>query len=422
MKKVLFTIQWYPSVLSANALCDEKIISALLATGEYEVHCLVYKPLGAVADAELNGVHVHRFRRSYWWDKVIAAKTAKDKKSKIILKIDKIIMRLNQLFFAPFYPTTHPHICRTFAKKAIQLHKKENFDIVISEYHGEDSLYAGYTLKKEFPSIKFVSIFWDALAMKQPAKYLPKGFAVKRLQKSEQKVAAVADRIIQMNISEQAYASYLKDNLFADKYRFFGLPGIVKQLKVEGEAQFIEKGKINIVYAGILNLPERDPEPLVRALAGIEMAKDLNLIFLCTGEGKEKLYKLSADFAGGIVIHGYVSQNEIKKIYQDVDIFLNFGGANPYMMPSKLLEYMSYGKPIISGYYIDNDSSQRYLQRYPLACCVDTREGVKKITKEIEDFIKTSLNVRVPFEQVKELYKENTPEAYVEEIKLLLRE
>jgi hypothetical protein len=47
---------------------------------------------------------------------------------------------------------------------------------------------------------------------------------------------------------------------------------------------------------------------------------------------------------------------------------------------------------------------------------------VKKIAKEIEDFIKTSLNVRVPFEQVKELYKENTPEAYVEEIKLLLQE
>lgn len=421
MKKVLFTVQWYPSVLSANALCDEKIISTLLNTGEYEVHCLVYKPLAAKDEEQLNGVHVHRFRRGRWWDKVIEAKKAKDKKSKFILKINKIILRLRQILFAPFYPMSTPYVCKKFARKAVQLYKKEKFDIVISEHHGEDSLYAGYALKKKFPQIKFMPIFWDALAMKQPAKYLPKGFASKRLKKSEQKVAAVADRIIQMNISEQAYAPYLQNNPFAEKYKFFGLPGVIQPPQIEGEARFIKQGKINLIYAGILNLPERDPEPLVRALAQTKIAKDLNLIFLCTGAGRDKLQRLRKDFAGEIVINGYISQDEIKKLYQEVDVFLNFGGANPYMMPSKLLEYMSYGKPILSGYYIDNDSSKRYLARYPLAYCVDTRREVGAIAKEVEEFITASLKERVPFEKVKELYRENTPDAYIEEIKSLLQ-
>ena len=43
MKKILFTIQWYPSVLSANALCDEKIIRQLVGCNEYEISCLAYK-------------------------------------------------------------------------------------------------------------------------------------------------------------------------------------------------------------------------------------------------------------------------------------------------------------------------------------------------------------------------------------------
>ena len=47
MKKILFTIQWYPPKDSANVLCDDKIIQELLKTGEYEIHCLVYRTNGS---------------------------------------------------------------------------------------------------------------------------------------------------------------------------------------------------------------------------------------------------------------------------------------------------------------------------------------------------------------------------------------
>ena len=211
--KILFILQSFPSKRSANVLCDEKIIRELLLDGRYEIHCLSSQYEYQNLKEKIGGINICRVKRGKHWNEfTLAKKTDADKRSKFIIKSQRMLMRLAQFFAVPIYPRVQVCLGHKFAKEALKLHYKENFDIVISEYHGEETLYAGYELKKKCPEIKFMPIFWDALAMKQPAKYLPKGFAVKRLQKSEQKVAAVADRIIQMNISEQAYASYLKDN------------------------------------------------------------------------------------------------------------------------------------------------------------------------------------------------------------------
>ena len=418
MKKILFTIQWYPAKDSANVLCDDKVIQELLKTGNYEIHCLVYRPNGLAKFEILNGVRIHRFSRGLYFKYYL---WARKNKSKIGTAINRIILRIKQILTIPIYPCYEPLATLKYAKEAKKLHKKEKFDIVISEHHGFDTLYAGHALKKYDANIKFIPILWDPFTGKEPAKYLPKGYAEKKLLHSERKILSIADCIIAMRSSEEYHKKMSINKAYYDKYRFLDIPGIIKPKEAKVDAKFIDENKINIVYSGVLSLPERDPSYIVELLNQTKYAKNLNLVFLAIGNGVDKLYGLKEKFSGNLVINGYVSREEINAIYHKSDVLLNLGGSNPYMVPSKIFEYMSYGKSILSTYYIDDESSKKYFDKYPLALCIDERKDKDKNKAILEDFIGSKLNERIEFEDVKKAFPLNLPESYVQVIDDVLR-
>ncbi len=417
MKKVLFTIQWYPPKDSANVLCDDKIIQELQKNGEYEIHCLVYKIPNAPVEEEVNGVKVHRFSKGLFFDYYIKNK---EKGSKLLEKCNRFFLRIKQFLTIPIYPIYEPFAVKRFAKKAIKLHKKEKFDLVISEHNGLDSLYAGYALKKYDWNIKFIPILWDAFSGKTLAKYLPKGFAQKKLLKAENKLLSIADSIVAMKSSKRYHEEYSKQKPYFHKYRFLDIPGVIEKKEASIEASFIKEGKINVVYSGILSLPDRNPEYIITLLNASSIAKNCNLIFLSMGNGVEKLSKWKKDFLGTIIVHGYVGREEINAIYHKTDILINLGGPNPTMVPSKIFEYMSYGKPILSTYYIDAETSKSYLKKYPLGLCIDERKPMDENLKLLEAFIQNSLGKRVAFDVVERTFPENTPKSYVKLIQEVL--
>lgn len=410
VKKILFTIQWYPPKDSANVLCDDKIIQELLKTEEYEIHCLVYRTNGSEKFEIINGVRIHRFSRGLYFKYYL---WAREKKSKIGAVINRIVLRIKQIFTIPIYPCYEPLATRKIVREAKKLHKKEKFDVVISEHHGFDTLYAGHALKKYDPNIKFISILWDPFTGKEPAKYLPKGYAEKKLLKSEKKILSNADCIIAMESSREYHERMSKNKSYYDKYRFLDIPGIVKPKEAATGAKFIDETKINIVYSGVLSLPERDPSYIVELLNETKFAKDINLVFFAIGNGVDKLYALKEKFSGNLVINGYVSREEISAVYHKADVLINLGGSNPYMVPSKIFEYMSYGKLILSTYYIDHESSKKYFEQYPLALCVDVRKDMDENKTALEEFMEGNFHKTIDFDEVKKSFPNNLPESYV---------
>ena len=421
MKKILFTIQWFPVSRSANVLCDVKIINELLKSGDYEIHCLTYQGWKQKLEEEVNGVKVHRFKRSFFWDVFMWARENEGtKRAKIIYFFNRVFLRLKQVMTIPFYPCYEPLLARKYARQAIKLHKIEKFDMVISEHNGFDTLYAGYSVKKKSKNIKFLPILWDPFSGKELAKYLPQRYAESRLIKKENKILSNADRIIAMKSSEEFHKQNSINKSFYNKYCFLDIPGIVQPQMSDNESRFIQKGKINVVFSGVLALPERDPEYIINLFNKTDRVLDINLIFLCVGNGKDKLYKLKNSFKGNLIINGYVDREEINRIYSNVDILLNIGGSNPVMVPSKIFEYMSYGSLIVSTYYIDGETSKNYLARYPLALCVDQREPIEANVEKLNFFINNKIGEKISFEKVRETFPCNTPEMYVDIIREVL--
>ena len=71
----------------------------------------------------------------------------------------------------------------------------------------------------------------------------------------------------------------------------------------------------------------------------------------------------------------------------------------------------------MSTYYIDDESSKKYFEQYPLALCVDVRKDMDENKTLLEEFIEGNLNKTIEFEDVKKAFPNNLPESYVEVIK-----
>ncbi len=423
MKKVLYTLQWYPSKYSANGFCDEKIINALKESGQYQITCLSYKPFGGKKYEIIDGVRVIRFTRGLWWNTYTKLKEVKNKRVlNFITKLNKLYTRISQVLTVSQFPNNCPFVYRRFANKALRLHKKEHFDIVISEFHGLDSLHAGAKIKEVCPDVVFIPVLWDAFCGKETGSHLPKQWAAERLKDAEYKEVHSADSIIAMESGREYYEKNMQSASYISKIHFLDIPGVVEKSSADKtESPYIKEGKINIVFAGVVSLSMRNPEYIINALSQSRNASGIHLMFFCMGDALGLLHKLKSASPLDIDIYGYIPQDELQKVYQNADILLNIGNAASTMVPSKIFEYVSYGKPIISTYCIDEDTSKAYLERYPLSCCIDQRKQVEESVTQITTFLSNNIGKTVSFETVEKEFRNNTPQAYVDLIADLFR-
>ena len=107
-----------------------------------------------------------------------------------------------------------------------------------------------------------------------------------------------------------------------------------------------------------------------------------------------------------LLVSSYVSHDKILNIMKDSDILLSIGNAGRYkdMLPSKIFEYISYGKKIIHFYSDDNDRAIYYLEKYEGALVVDVRnENIDY--NSINEFV----NKEIEYSNIIDEFEKNTP-------------
>lgn len=421
MKKILFCIQWYPPYDSANTYCDEQIIKELVKDKDCEIHCLTYKRPQDKLYEVINSVHVHRFKRGLFWSWYIDQIHNNKKYSKIAVKINRILLRLKQLIYIPIYPIYEPIQCLRFAYNARRLNNKEHFDIVISEFHGMDSLLAGYYLRSIDKSIKYIPIYWDSMTGGYLPKYLPESFSRKRRLCLERKISSISDKIFAIKYSRIIYDSLGINFEDREKYTFLDIPRIdfsksSNPIPLDEDLRpVIEHSSVNIIFAG--SLGKRTVSYILSLLNDAD--KKINLIMVC---GKQYHYDLS-EYSKSyqsltLKILDYMPYHKLSQLLYASDIFLNLGNDNPYLVPSKVYDYISYAKPIISICNIDDDTSKQVLSNYPNSLIIDERDCREYNVKKIKQFFYHYDKI-IDISKLKELYSDATGKAYSDIIRFV---
>ena len=124
---------------------------------------------------------------------------------------------------------------------------------------------------------------------------------------------------------------------------------------------------IKIGYFGALYAPTRTPDAFLDLLAQTfskrpDLRTRLEIHFY--GEVFPEFYaKLSAE--PGIHLHGLQGRADAWLAMQSMDILLNIGNTTDFQLPSKAVDYLASGKPVLHLSYVDQDPFVSFFKDFP---------------------------------------------------------
>ena len=221
-----------------------------------------------------------------------------------------------------------------------------------------------------------------------------------------------ASAIIMEGLIHKFYRQYAsKENL--SKTTIAGFPCIIKREQREVEHR-LPKNKINLVYVGKFYYQKRDPRYLFALMDRLhEKGIQLTIAggYYYSGLPTEVISKYFTNRIPYITYLGELPADQADALLNEADVLVHLGNSISDQMPSKILDYISSGKPILNIYGIDDCPTLPYLEHYPLAMNIkDGTEITDDLIARITQFISQSKGKQILFEQIETIYKECTPE------------
>ena len=167
---------------------------------------------------------------------------------------------------------------------------------------------------------------------------------------------------------------------------------------------------IHCVFMGTLYPDIRPPQKIVEIIGKIER-RDLSFDFyglnqhlITESTHYEKAHKL-------IKMHGLIHNDEAVTKRNEANILVNIDNISVQQVPSKIIEYICTGKPIINFFFNKDSHTLEYLKDYPLVLNVNVIDTPSdKAAKLVEEFVSASNGKQVSWDFICKKYYKNTPE------------
>ena len=215
----------------------------------------------------------------------------------------------------------------------------------------------------------------------------------------------LADKIITMN-SHKSNSQSLYSSSFGKKISFADLPLLVDNT---GKSKHEDKSKIRFLYTGELDKSYRSPEFLLEILNKKCKNVDWQFDFFSKGNCEDMLNSASSKDSR-IIRHGYVDKSTLDSYYNNADILISIGNSCSNSMPSKIINYVSTGLPIIHFSLQCTDVAAEYLAHYPLALIIPWKASVDNAAEMIEGFVNSDSSQQLAFDKISAAYPESSPE------------
>lgn len=407
-KNILFLTGRYLPNMSANGVCINNIIRTL-PPDDYKVSCICYDDGEKTA-----GDNVRIIRVSRGLLKSLMYKTEK-KSGKLNAVFGKAIALANKIKDIPFllsWPWNDPIFTNRVFRKAEKLHKKNPFDYVVAVHMPLSSLIAANKLKKKYPEVRFIPYFLDSLSAGRPISYMSEEWNRKKKLNWERKLLPAADKIVVMEASRAHHEKYSAQAEYYDKFVYLDVPLLCVQNNTDAPNPFGEEQKIQVTFGGAALHPMRNMQFFIKLADKIHSIDDrivFNIIGQCNCQDR---------FDPEIIrYHQPLPHDQLIPYLAHSDVLLNFGVRVPAAISGKIFEYMSFGKPIISTYGIQDEACIPYLKKYPRALLIEENEDVPDQTaQEAAEFIRCSIGCQADTETIKTTYRNNLAETFIQEI------
>jgi hypothetical protein len=401
-KVLVITYDFFPDN-SPNTYRWLNILKEWKKNRNVEIYVVSSKKDGYLNQEEIDGINIFRTGDSWFakFKNILFRLTNKNKnnssQSDILVFNSNFIREIYNLTWKKLYFPDFAFLWQRSAyKKAQKLIKVHCITNVITVSWPFSGHVVGAKLKKNN------NIYWiaDTIDPFYLSKAVNNNFLYNTLNyKYEKKILDSADVLTVLTDKLKLKYSELYPSL---KNKIIVNHNIFVPYDIKKSINSFEDRKIKLVFVGTLTPITRSPLNLLNLfkslLDHISNKSDLELHFY--GDYKQCAYifnKFSFLLGNHIFLHGLVPRDQIPNILNNASFLVNIGNNNEFQEPSKILEYIYIGKPILNVCSIEDDSSKEILANYPLTYNVMKNDlsDLNKI-KEISDFIQKTdhLNIK----------------------------
>lgn len=301
--------------------------------------------------------------------------------------------------------------------------------ISLEEYQGIlavgapfENIRAASQLKQSYPGLHFGIIQFDSYAF-NPVE-IEKDKKTNQFQtrlQEEMNWYESADFIIPtLEMVSTIETSELK--MYTPKIHPMGMPNLVPL--VNSDALVLEKAStddIHIVYTGMFYEDIRNPTYTLDLFTKV-MQKNSRIKLHLIGSGCEDiLYGFKKRVPNQLLIYGNQSKEFAQAALNEAALLLNISNKTTSQAPSKIVEYIGSGKPIINVYSVENDVCNNYLENYELAYLLKEKQSISG--QDVDALLQFCLEHQksvLPFSQIEEKYAKYSPKTYVSKLTSLL--
>jgi hypothetical protein len=292
------------------------------------------------------------------------------------------------------------------------MHQKD-FDAMIAVINPTETAEALYKVKKYNLKTILYEIDPTSNRYKNPQN-LFQHFWKAMSMKWEKKIYNQMDYIIHMKTHKKHYSNeFYKE--FAQKTYYMDIPCFdVKDFI--GSPTMKANRKIKLLYAGAFYPVLREPYYMIELFSLLKKHTDIVLSIYTGANMKKELNDIANKHKSFISLYDVIPKKKLKKIIMDSDILVSVGNSNSDFLPSKILSYMSTGKPVIHFYSDEYDVSLLYLRRYPLCLLIDQNKLSKDNISRLISFLDIYENEKIDVNQLMIEFADNIPENSAREI------
>jgi glycosyltransferase involved in cell wall biosynthesis len=375
MRLLIITYSFFPD-LTPRAFRWKAVAEQLQIHG-HEVHVLCAVP---GPDIALDGVTVHRvadrLMRGFTRATPSDAGLPRVGSSGLIGYLKKTLRQIARTLWRFFYWPDFACGWVVPAVKALrELRAKEQFDWIISSSHPfSGHLIALLGRGAEVKTRWLVDISDPYCLMPQPSPYnrLLYGWLSRWV---EGKVIATAD-VLSMTTDSTAQ---MYESAFPGCQNKTRVIGPLMSLPVTPPRARQPDGLLRLVYIGTLYRQLRSPTFLLACAAALKHAyPDMPLevhFYGSLNDCGDQLASYTDVAAPFVFAHGLVDRDVVQQAMVDADVLVNIGNNSEAQLASKVVEYMTVGRPILNIISIEKDTSVTALEDYPAVLNITRHEG-----------------------------------------------
>ena len=404
-KGVLILANRYNVDSSANGICIKNVANEMVTRG-IKVIVISDRFNGEPGDEIINNVEVKKIPVAF--SKAIQ-KSIHDKQG-FLKYACSVINSMKKAISIIFYPDISPLRSRRLYMYSREIIEKEKINHILCVYRPYDTIKAGLLLKQKYKNkITLTTYHLDVLTSSNNKNGLISSIKKNKGRKAFLKETRTVDKMI-LPLSEKKDERFNRGDL---NIAYADFPLFVVQKETKCELPYDDKC-ISLVYIGSLDKKNRNPIPLVELLEQIIQTRGLKIKVYIWGSIEKELAKELATYKF-VGQYGIISNKFVPYAYKKANILINISNSiTADMVPSKIFQLFSTGKPIINYVFDENDVSLPYFTEYRHSFNVLKMTRKENTLSELADYISYEKNMNYRIDEA--LFKYATPQYLVDEI------